>query len=101
MTHLVFSLTGPAGLLIVFCGFALLIGIDPWRLARNFALCVPIVAYVIFRRGDGVRHRPSVVVSTEQSVPRHVQDLVNHPMGYVMEMAANRISKRGMLAASW
>jgi len=48
MKHLGFSLTGPAGLLIVFCGFPLLIGIDPWRLARNFALCVPIVAYVIF-----------------------------------------------------
>jgi hypothetical protein len=44
MKHLGFSLTGPAGLLIVFCGFALLIGIDPWRLARNFALCVSIVA---------------------------------------------------------
>jgi hypothetical protein len=47
MTHLGFSLTGPAGPLIGFCGFALLIGVDPWRLAKIFALCAPIVAYVI------------------------------------------------------
>jgi hypothetical protein len=47
MKYLRFSLTGPDGLLIIFYGFALLIGIDPWHLARHFALCIPIVAYVI------------------------------------------------------
>jgi len=47
MKHLGFSLTAPAGLLIVFCGLALLIGVDPWPLARSFALSVPIVAYVV------------------------------------------------------
>jgi hypothetical protein len=41
-----FSLTTLAGLLIVLCSFALFMGIDPWRLARHFALSVPIAAYV-------------------------------------------------------
>jgi hypothetical protein len=51
MTHLGFSLTGPAGLLIVCCGVALLIGIDPWCLARNFAISLPLVAYVVIAYG--------------------------------------------------
>jgi len=51
MKHLDFSLTGPAGLLIVFCGFALLFGTDPRLVTRILALCVPIVAYVVISHG--------------------------------------------------
>jgi hypothetical protein len=51
MKHLDFSLTMPAGLLIVFCGFALLFGTDHWRLARIFALSLPSAAYVVISHG--------------------------------------------------
>jgi hypothetical protein len=51
MKHFDLSLTVPAGLLIVGCGLALLFGTDPWRLARIFALSVPIAAYVVICHG--------------------------------------------------
>lgn len=51
MKHLGFSLTGPTSLLIAFCGFALVFGTDPWRLAKIFAVSLPIAAYVVISHG--------------------------------------------------
>src|SRR5262249_41079268 len=51
MKHLDCSLTVPASLLIVVCGFALLFGIDPWRLASIVALSLPSAAYVAIAHG--------------------------------------------------
>jgi hypothetical protein len=51
MKHLDLSLTVPACLLIVFCGFALLLGTDPWGLASIFALSLPSAAYVVISYG--------------------------------------------------
>jgi hypothetical protein len=50
MKHFGFFLTGLAVLLVV-SGFALLMGIDPWLLARIFVLSVPISAYVVISHG--------------------------------------------------
>jgi hypothetical protein len=42
------TLTAPGCVLIIFCGFALLFGTDPWLVAKATAICVPVVAYVVF-----------------------------------------------------
>ena len=55
MRHLDCSLTALAGLLIVGCGLGLLFGIDPWLLARIFALSMQIAAYVV------ISHRLSIM----------------------------------------
>jgi hypothetical protein len=48
MNHLGFYRTAPVCLLIVFYGFAIHFGTNPWPVNRIFALCLPLVAYVVF-----------------------------------------------------
>jgi len=43
-----FSGSASVGLVMIVCSLAMLFGEDPWLLARDVALCVPIVAYVVF-----------------------------------------------------
>jgi hypothetical protein len=48
MNHLGFYRITPVCLLIVFYGFAIHFGTNPWPVTRIFALCLPIVAYIVF-----------------------------------------------------
>ena len=43
-----FAYSAPGCLVVAFVGIALLLGADPWNLARAVALITPIVAYVGF-----------------------------------------------------
>jgi hypothetical protein len=43
-----FATSAPLCLVILFCGIAILLGADPWVVARGFSICVPILAYVAF-----------------------------------------------------
>jgi hypothetical protein len=47
MNHLGFYRTAPVCLLIVFYGFAIHFGTNPWPVNRIFALSVPIAVYVV------------------------------------------------------
>ena len=48
MEHLGKTLAGPICLVIALRGVALLLGTDPWVIAKATGICVPIVAYVAF-----------------------------------------------------
>ena len=48
MKDLGFAVSAPICLIILFCGFAILFGIDPWVIAKGATICVPILAYVGF-----------------------------------------------------
>jgi hypothetical protein len=42
------ALTGPLCLIIFLCGLAMLLGTDPYAVAKGVAVCVPVVGYVVF-----------------------------------------------------
>jgi hypothetical protein len=48
MKEIAWAVSAPACLLISLCGLALLLGTEPWVVAKGVAIGVPIVAYVIF-----------------------------------------------------
>ena len=48
MKDLGFAVSAPICLIILFCGFAILFGIDPWVIAKGATIGVPILAYVGF-----------------------------------------------------
>ena len=48
MKDLGFAVSAPICLIILFCGFAILFGTDPWVIAKGATIGVPILAYVGF-----------------------------------------------------
>ena len=43
-----FAVSMPLCLIILFCGFAIMFGTNPWVVIKATTICVPITAYVLF-----------------------------------------------------